>query len=173
MCSTCGCGKKADTFEERIRLNMPRSPTKYSKETNIDSQRDDVGYQIEAIEDDKYTFGNLSQNQKDKLKALRKEMKRLEKVIISHYPNAFNAETFEAPKRQRIGNRFISRRKDGTISKNVDVGRSLSADRRRKAKTTASAGQGDKGDLKRAESKFDKLSRELLTPFFTGEGKTL
>ncbi len=62
------------------------------------------------------------------------------------------ADTFEAPKRQRIGNRFISRRKDGTISKNVDVGRSLSADRRRKAKTTASAGQGDKGDLKRAES---------------------
>jgi hypothetical protein len=65
------------------------------------------------------------------------------------------ADTFEAPKRQRIGNRFISRRKDGTISKNVNVGRSLSADRRRKAKTTASAGQGDKGDLKRAERQRD------------------
>ena len=66
------------------------------------------------------------------------------------------ADTFEAPKRQRIGNRFISRRKDGTISKNVDVGRSLSADRRKKAKTTASAGQGDKGDLKRAEESCPK-----------------
>ena len=75
------------------------------------------------------------------------------------------ADTFEAPKRQRIGNRFISRRKDGTISKNVDVGRSLSADRRRKAKTTASAGQGDKGDLKRAESKFDKLSNEIAKDY--------
>ena len=75
------------------------------------------------------------------------------------------ADTFEAPKRQRIGNRFISRRKDGTISKNVDVGRSLSADRRTKAKTTASAGQGDKGDLKRAESKFDKLSNEIAKDY--------
>jgi len=75
------------------------------------------------------------------------------------------ADTFEAPKRQRIGNRFISRRKDGTISKNVNVGRSLSADRRRKAKTTASAGQGDKGDLKRAESKFDKLSNEIAKDY--------
>jgi len=75
------------------------------------------------------------------------------------------ADTFEAPKRQRIGNRYISRRKDGTFSKNVDVGRSLSADRRKKAKTTASAGQGDKGDLKRAESKFDKLSNEIAKDY--------
>ena len=55
-------------------------------------------------------------------------------------------------KRQRIGNRYISRRKNGTISKNVNVGRSLSADRRTKAKKTVKAGYGDKGDVKRAET---------------------
>ena len=54
--------------------------------------------------------------------------------------------------RQRIGSRYISRRKDGTFSKNVDVGRSLSADRRTKAKKTVKAGYGDKGDVKRAET---------------------
>ena len=53
-------------------------------------------------------------------------------------------------KRQRIGNRYISRRKDGTFSKNVNVGRSLSADRRNNAKKTVKAGYGDKGDIKRA-----------------------
>ena len=58
-------------------------------------------------------------------------------------------------KRQRIGTRYISRRKDGTFSKNVDVGRSLSADRRTKAKRTVKAGYGDKGDVKRAEEYFE------------------
>jgi len=63
-------------------------------------------------------------------------------------------------KRQRIGTRYISRRKDGTFSKNVDVGRSLSADRRTKAKRTVKAGYGDKGDVKSAES-FNALDMEL------------
>ena len=69
------------------------------------------------------------------------------------------------PKRQRIGNRYVSRRKDGTFSKNVNVGRSLSADRRTKAKRTVKAGYGDKGDVKRAESKFDKLSNEIAKDY--------
>ena len=63
-------------------------------------------------------------------------------------------------KRQRIGTRYISRRKDGTFSKNVDVGRSLSADRRTKAKRTVKAGYGDKGDVKSAET-FNALDMEL------------
>ena len=71
----------------------------------------------------------------------------------------------EMQKRQRIGNRYISRRKDGTFSKNVNVGRSLSADRRNNAKKTVKAGYGDKGDIKRAESKFDKLSNEIAKEY--------
>ena len=54
-------------------------------------------------------------------------------------------------RRERIGSRYITRRKDGTFSKNVDIGRSLSADRRKKAKRQVKVGQGDKGDIKRAD----------------------
>jgi hypothetical protein len=42
--------------------------------------------------------------------------------------------------------RYVRRRSDGTFKESDDVGRSLSADRRRKAKTRAKAGQGDRGD---------------------------
>jgi hypothetical protein len=44
--------------------------------------------------------------------------------------------------------RFVRRAKDGTFKESDDVGRSLAADRRKKATTTAKAGQGDKGDRK-------------------------
>jgi len=47
----------------------------------------------------------------------------------------------------RWGNRrFIRRRKNGTYMKNVDVGRSLAMDRRRKSTTWAPAGFRDQGD---------------------------
>ena len=49
--------------------------------------------------------------------------------------------------------RFVRRAKDGTFKKSDDVGKSLAADRRTKAKTTVKAGQGDKGDRKRAPAK--------------------
>ena len=42
--------------------------------------------------------------------------------------------------------RFVRRSKDGTFKESDDVSRSLSADRRRKAKTKAPKGQGDRGD---------------------------
>jgi hypothetical protein len=42
--------------------------------------------------------------------------------------------------------RYVRRRGDGTFKESDDVGRSLSADRRRKAKTKSKAGQGDRGD---------------------------
>jgi hypothetical protein len=42
--------------------------------------------------------------------------------------------------------RFVRRRGDGTFKESDDVSRSLSADRRRKAKTKAKPGQGDRGD---------------------------
>ena len=70
-------------------------------------------------------------------------------------------------RRERIGSRYITRRKDGTFSKNVDIGRSLSADRRRKAKTQVKSGQGrgDKGDIKRAEDKHPKLSAKAKSVY--------
>jgi hypothetical protein len=45
--------------------------------------------------------------------------------------------------------RFVRRRGDGTFKESDDVSRSLSADRRRTAKTAAKPGQGDRGDRKR------------------------
>lgn len=44
--------------------------------------------------------------------------------------------------------RFVRRDKQGQFKESDDVGKSLAGDRRRKAKTTAKAGQGDKGDRK-------------------------
>jgi hypothetical protein len=45
--------------------------------------------------------------------------------------------------------RYVRRGKKGHFKESDDVGRSLSADRRKKAKTTAKKGEGDKGDRKR------------------------
>jgi hypothetical protein len=45
---------------------------------------------------------------------------------------------------------FVRRNKRGTSFKEVeDVGRSLTQDRRRKAKTVAKRGEGDRGDRRR------------------------
>jgi hypothetical protein len=46
--------------------------------------------------------------------------------------------------------RYVRRDKDGQFGKEVDVGKSLSADRRTKAKTVAKKGDGDRGDEKRS-----------------------
>lgn len=45
--------------------------------------------------------------------------------------------------------RYVRRDPKGRIKESDDVGRSLSADQRKKAKTVAKPGQGDKGDRKR------------------------
>jgi hypothetical protein len=44
--------------------------------------------------------------------------------------------------------RYIRRDEKGRIKESDDQGRSLSKDRRRKAKMVAKAGQGDRGDRK-------------------------
>ena len=44
--------------------------------------------------------------------------------------------------------RYIRRDAKGRIKESDDVSRSLSQDRRRKAKTKAASGQGDRGDRK-------------------------
>jgi hypothetical protein len=56
-----------------------------------------------------------------------------------------------AAKRERIdtkvgGTRFVRRRADGTFKESDQLGPSLAADRRQKAKTKVKSGQGDKGD---------------------------
>ena len=57
------------------------------------------------------------------------------------------------PRRELINTgsdkRFARRNKKGQFKESDDVGRSLAADRRRKAKTISKAGHGDKGDRKR------------------------
>ena len=45
--------------------------------------------------------------------------------------------------------RYIRRDAKGRIKESDDVGRSLSADRRSKARTTAKPGMGDRGDRRR------------------------
>jgi hypothetical protein len=42
--------------------------------------------------------------------------------------------------------RYVRRDAEGQFKESDDVGRSLSADRRRKAKTKGTSGQGDRGD---------------------------
>lgn len=43
---------------------------------------------------------------------------------------------------------YVRRNKQGEFKKEVDISRSLAADRRSKAKTSVSKGQGDRGDVK-------------------------
>jgi hypothetical protein len=45
--------------------------------------------------------------------------------------------------------RYVRRDSEGKFKEVDDVGRSLSADRKRKAKTVARPGQGDRGDRKK------------------------
>ena len=42
--------------------------------------------------------------------------------------------------------RYVRRDEEGRFKESDDVGRSLAADRRQKAKTKTESGQGDKGD---------------------------
>jgi hypothetical protein len=45
--------------------------------------------------------------------------------------------------------RYVRRNKKGQFKTEVNVGRSLAADRRRTAKTKVKSGQGDRGDVAR------------------------
>ena len=60
-----------------------------------------------------------------------------------HYESQVKkARTYRAPRGQTLH----PSRRQGRIKESDDVGRSLSQDRRRKAKTVAKPGQGDRGD---------------------------
>jgi hypothetical protein len=48
--------------------------------------------------------------------------------------------------------RFVRRDEEGKFTESVDVGRSLSQDRKREAENEAEPGQGDRGDRKASDS---------------------
>ena len=54
--------------------------------------------------------------------------------------------------------RYVRRNKKGQFKEVDDMGRSLAQDRKRKAKTTVKAGQGDKGDQARRKTREGGLS---------------
>jgi len=68
-------------------------------------------------------------------------------------------------KRNRYGNRYVARNTKGQFISNVDVGRSLAADRRRDAKNHSGAGYGQMGDAKRksffAQGYDDKMDESM------------
>mgnify|MGYP003440500579 CR=1 FL=1 len=85
-----------------------------------------------------------------KKKAAKKTVKKASKKKVAKKKAARKS----AAKRELIdtgtNKLYVRRNVRGTSFKEVDdVGRSLSADRRRKAKTVAMRGQGDKGDRRR------------------------
>jgi len=49
--------------------------------------------------------------------------------------------------------RFVRRGASGQFKESDDVGRSLSQDRRQRAKTQSKSGQGDRGDRRRTSKK--------------------
>jgi hypothetical protein len=69
------------------------------------------------------------------------------------------------------GDKRYVRRKRGRFTKSQDdVGRSLSADRRRKAKRVAKKGEGDRGDRKprKAKTRKTKKKKSVLSRLFGG-----
>jgi hypothetical protein len=52
--------------------------------------------------------------------------------------------------------RYVRRTKAGRFSESDDVGRSLAADRRKKAKRVAKNGEGDRGDQRRRKARAKK-----------------
>jgi hypothetical protein len=73
----------------------------------------------------------------------------------------------KAAKRELIAprgdKRYIRRDAKGRIDESDDVSQSLSQDRRRKAKTPAKAGQGDRGDRKPVKARAAKAKTETKT----------
>ena len=77
-------------------------------------------------------------------------------MIESANPNRMPTKKKAASKRELIeptkgDKRYVRRKSDGTFGKTVDVGASLSADKKTKAKKTVPKGQGDRGDTKKGK----------------------
>jgi len=67
--------------------------------------------------------------------------------------------------------RYVRRDGKGRFNESDDVGRSLSQDRKRKAKTVAPKGQGDRGDQKRSTSKSTKSTSSKRSTSSRGRSK--
>jgi len=78
-------------------------------------------------------------------------------MATSKTSKAASAGKSTAAKRELIApngdKRLVRRDEKGRIAESDDLGRSLSQDVRKTARTTVKAGQGDKGDQKRGEQK--------------------
>jgi len=83
----------------------------------------------------------------------RKAGSRTRSTKKSTLKSASKSKGRKASKRELINTgrdkRYVRRDAGGRFNESDDVGRSLSADRRRKAKTASKSGQGDRGDRKR------------------------
>jgi len=66
------------------------------------------------------------------------------RVMATRKKSKTGKRTLIAPAKR--GKRYVRRNKAGQFKKEVSMGRSLSADRRRKAKTKVPKGQGDRGE---------------------------
>jgi hypothetical protein len=71
-------------------------------------------------------------------------LKRGEWIMTTKRQAASKRELIEP---HRGDKRYVRRRVDGTFGKTVDQGRSLSVDKRHKAKAKVAKGQGDRGDI--------------------------
>jgi hypothetical protein len=85
--------------------------------------------------------------------AKKKAAKKAAKKSAKSAPKK-GAKRKKAAKRELIDTgrdkRYVRRDAEGQFQESDDVGRSLSQDRKRKAKRVAKKGQGDKGDQKRS-----------------------
>jgi len=72
---------------------------------------------------------------------------------LLHRGSRAEGEAAMAGKRELINTgtdkRYVRRNEKGQFKDVVDVGKSLAADRRKKAKTSVKSGQGDRGDRRR------------------------
>ena len=88
----------------------------------------------------------------------KKEQKREGSMPTKRSRNRSKRTVIQPRKGDR---RYVRRNKAGQFKKEVNVGRSLVADRRRKAKTKVGNGQGDRGDTKRGGNVVRRLARKL------------
>jgi hypothetical protein len=69
---------------------------------------------------------------------------------LKNYFGETKLQTSRLPRRTLINTgrdkRYVRRNRKGQFKESDDVGRSLAADRRKRAKTRVKAGQGDRGD---------------------------
>jgi hypothetical protein len=87
-------------------------------------------------------------HQQRMLEKLERQSQRMKSAPDTDTKGPVMASKRELIEPHSADKRFVRRYETGEFKKEVDVGKSLAADRRTKAKTVAKSGQGDKGDRK-------------------------